>query len=70
MTSHIYSLFGFSNSSSFKKGMNLKMTGGNSMFSPPSTIGRRLHYSFNIGNRAMMMAPNANGTMPGGNPYP
>ena len=65
----IFGVYGYPNISKFKVEMNKKMSGGNNMYAPPSTIGRRLHHSFDVGNRVLMRAPTAVGTI-ANNKYP
>ncbi len=69
MSEKLLIFYGYKSMSAFKNNMNKKMSGGNNMYAPPSTIGRRLHKTFNVGNRALMRAPTAEGTI-SKNKYP
>jgi hypothetical protein len=67
--SGIANFYGFTTNTVFKNQMNKKMSGGQTMYSPPSSIGRINHVHFNVGNRVNMSAPSAVGTIPSGS-YP
>ena len=62
----IYNFYGFANMNKFQTSMNKKMSGGNTMYAPPSLVGQRENKNFNIGHKTLMRAPRSNGTIPGG----
>ena len=52
--SNISNFYGFSNDTAFKNQMNKKMSGGRTMYSPPSSVGRINGVHFNVGYKASM----------------